>query len=613
MTKRKNNLSLEKMLALPFQRMAKLSPDGRKITFVSNMSGQGELHVLDIKTRMIDQVTHGEYGLAFVFDHYWSPDSTSMIFPRDPTSGKEKWNLYRISIPDGKVTQITDSPENSDVDGKQSPIDESVAFISDRSGSYQMHLAKLDGSYIGQFTEDVGNVIPVLSDWYWSPDGQFTVFSRLAPENPQQYDIWMARVDGSDEKRLISVASGSQEVVNHISKDGSMVLITSDYSGTHRAGIYHLEEDEIKWIGDGTSEEEGVCFAADDSSVIIVRHADAESKLVVFDIASGESTLLRLPPGISSAGKDPIDGRLLLVSHEDSTHRHHYLLYDLENHTSDEILEAHYGDFTPDSFHPEEYVSYPSSGGVTIHALLYRPKDILPEERLPALIVPHGGPTLHYIRGFREPVQVLVDLGYVCLLPNVRGSTGYGAEFRDACLKDWGGKDLDDIEHAVTYLKQLDFVDGDRVGIYGASYGGYLAYMALTKKPQLWKAGAAVSGITDLKILYDESETLFPPLRLFMQGLMGNPEDEESLWKDRSAVNFADRITAKLLMIHAANDPRCGITQAEIFREKLLEHGYKEGEDFEYRILEDRGHFSDSTKQKIEYYQYLIDFLERYL
>ncbi|MFX1484401.1 MAG: S9 family peptidase, partial [Promethearchaeota archaeon] len=459
MTKGKSKLSLEKMLALPFQRMAKLSPDGRKIAFVSNMSGHGELHVLDIKTRMVDQITHGEYGSTFVFDHYWSPDSTSMIFPRDPTSGKEKWNLCRVSIPDGIVTQITDSPENSDVDGKQSPIDDSVAFISDRSGSYQMHLAKLDGTYIGQFTEEVGNVVPILSEWYWSTNGQFTVFTKWAPENPQQYDIWMARTDGSDEKQLVSVACGSQEVINHISKNGSMILFTSDHSGTRRVGIYHLTEDEIRWISDGTSEEEGVCFATDDSNIVVVRHADAENTLVVYDVGSCESTLFKLPSGVASAGKVLIDNRLLLVSHEDSTHRPRYLLYDLDNHTSEEIIEAHYGDFKPDRFHPEEYIAYPSSGGVTIHALLYKPKDVLPEERLPAIVIPHGGPTLHYIRRFREPIQVLVDRGYVCLLPNIRGSTGYGAEFRDACLKDWGGKDLDDIEHAVAYLRGLDFVD----------------------------------------------------------------------------------------------------------------------------------------------------------
>lgn len=106
MKKRTSKFSLEKLFALPFQVMAKPSPDGQRIAFVSNMSGQGELHMIDIRSRKVEQITNGEYGSNFVFEHYWSPDSSSLIFPRDPTSGKEKWNLYKINCNDGKVTQL---------------------------------------------------------------------------------------------------------------------------------------------------------------------------------------------------------------------------------------------------------------------------------------------------------------------------------------------------------------------------------------------------------------------------------------------------------------------------------------------------------------------------
>jgi dipeptidyl aminopeptidase/acylaminoacyl peptidase len=200
------------------------------------------------------------------------------------------------------------------------------------------------------------------------------------------------------------------------------------------------------------------------------------------------------------------------------------------------------------------------------------------------------------------------------LLPNVRGSTGYGKEFRDACLMDWGGKDLDDIEKGVEYLKSLDFVDPTRIGIYGASYGGYLTYMAMTKKPELWKAGAAVNGITHLKGMHEQSLKNYPLLTVYLEGQMGKPTDENlPLWEDRSPVNFAHKMVAKLQIIHAVNDPLCGIKQAEVFRDKLLEHGRKEGEDFEYVILKDQGHFTDSIEQRIEYFEHLLDFFERNL
>ncbi len=427
------------------------------------------------------------------------------------------------------------------------------------------------------------------------------------------YDIWTARVDGTEERKIISMEGGSQEIVNHLSRDGSMLLFTSDYSGTKQVGVYFMGSEDIKWISASGFPEEGVCITDDGKQVVVIRHVDAEQKLVLYDLATGEGFLLKIPPGVASAGKNLVDGQYLLVSHQDSTHRTRYLLYDLDNHSHEEILPALYGEFSSEDFHPEEYISYPSTDDTIIHAILYKPKDAQPREKLPCLVIPHGGPTIHYIRGFKDTAQVLVDRGYVCLLPNVRGSTGYGAEFRDACLMDWGGKDLDDLEYGVKYLKGLDFVDPTRIGIYGASYGGYLAYMAMTKKPHLWKSGAAVSGITDLVGMYEQCMTTFPPVSVYMVGQMGNPPDNKELWADRSPVNFADKMTAKLLIIHAVNDPRCGIKQAEVFRERLLEHGSKEGEDFEYKVLEDRGHFSDSIEQRIEYYEYLLDFFERSL
>lgn len=613
MKKRTSKLSLEKLVALPFQILAASSPDGQRIAFVSNISGQRELHVIDINTREIVQLTKGEYRTTSMYKHNWTADGKSLIFPEDPTHGKEKFDLYKITYPDGEVTKLTDSSEILDAEGKQSPVSDTIAFLSDRSGSWQIHTMEGDGSNIRQLTREAGNVMLVLSDFYWSPQGEEIVYTKTAADSFQCYDVWMVRLDGTNERKIISLEGGTQEILNHFSKDGSMILFTSDNSGTKQVGVYYTKSEEIKWISATEFPEEGVCITDDGREVIVIRHVDAEEKLVVYDITTGEDSLLKLPPGIASSKHTILDGRHLLVEHQNSTNRSRYLMYSLDDHTNEEILPAHYGKFNSEDFHSDEYISYPSEG-VTIHALLYKPNDLQPGEKLPALIIPHGGPTLHYSRGFKDTAQVLVDRGYVCLLPNVRGSTGYGAEFRDACLMDWGGKDVEDLANGVKYLKDQDYVDETRIGIYGASYGGYLTYMAMTKKPELWKTGVAVKGFTDLKVMYDQSKAMFPPLAMYMEGQMGKPTEENlPLWEDRSPANFANKITAKLQIIHAVNDPRCPFKQAEIFRDRLVQAGRKEGEDFEFKILKDRGHFSDSIEQRLEYYEYLLDFFERNL
>jgi dipeptidyl aminopeptidase/acylaminoacyl peptidase len=198
----------------------------------------------------------------------------------------------------------------------------------------------------------------------------------------------------------------------------------------------------------------------------------------------------------------------------------------------------------------------------------------------------------------------------VVLAPNIRGSTGYGVEFRDLNRYDWGGGDLEDVAHGAAYLKSLPYVDGARLGVFGGSFGGYMTFMQVVKKPELWKAASAAVGVTDLRLLYDESMEHY---KYYLRLQMGEPDENAELWRDRSAVHFAGRLKAKLQIIHGLNDPRCPITQARVFRDRLLELGYREGKDFEYVEFGDQGHGSADIEHKIKWFTLLADYMARYL
>ena len=138
--------------------------------------------------------------------------------------------------------------------------------------------------------------------------------------------------------------------------------------------------------------------------------------------------------------------------------------------------------------------------------------------------------------------------------PNIRGSTGYGVLWRDANIKDWGGGDLEDVAAGAEYLKTLPFVDSQRIGIFGGSFGGFMSFLAVVKKPDLFKVGVPWIGITDLHTLFEEDMEHF---KYYFRQQMGDPEKDYDLWRDRSAVTHADKLRAKLLILHGANDPRC--------------------------------------------------------
>ncbi len=314
--------------------------------------------------------------------------------------------------------------------------------------------------------------------------------------------------------------------------------------------------------------------------------------------------------GVASGPKLVLDDSALLISHTSTTSRPELMLYEIESGQKRTILPAEYGSIDPQIFSPERYVSYKSFDGLAIAALLYFPQDRPPGERLPAIVIVHGGPTWQFFRGFDPFAQFLVDRGFVVLEPNIRGSTGYGVKFRDMNLYDWGGGDLEDVAAGAEYLRSLPFVDSQRIGIFGGSYGGYMTFMQAVKKPQLWRAAVAWVGITDLHKMYQSSMEHF---KYYLRWQMGDPEENAALWKERSAINYAGNLQAKLLIVHGANDPLCPVEQARIFRDKLLELGCKEGDDFEYHEFADEGHGYTDIAQKIRAYRLLADFMERRL
>jgi len=607
-------ISLEELISLPVQFIGNPGRTSRRICFASNKTGRMELHLLDFEKQEFSQLSNGEYPISPLGWHKWAPDDTYLLFPKDPIQGNEKNDIYKISVPKGRVTQITNTPESRDDLGEVSHDGKWIVFFSDRvDGIAQLFRMRSDGSEVTQLTEHTRPV----SFWYdasISPDDEWIAYNANESENLQNLDVWVVKMDGSERKKLFEVRDGSKELAKAWSRDGTMLLISSDHAGVDQAGVYFLNSGDVKWFGDAGAPELPVKFTGDGKQIIVGRDIDVEQKLLLYDIETGVETPLDIPSGFAGAVHTTFDGNHLLVGHQDSTHRMRFILYDLIKHSFEEVIPAEYGRFSPEDFHPDEYISY-SSGDTTIHAILYTPKNLEPGVKLPAIVMPHGGPTEHHIRIFHHYAQVFASEGYVSLHPNVRGSTGYGVEFRDACLNDWGGKDLDDIEAGVEYLRNLDYVNPDRIGIHGGSYGGYMTFMAVTKKPDLWKAASAYVGITSLKHLYETDKDEFPALAYYLEEQMGKPEDEGvlELWEDRSAINFVESMSAKLQMIHAENDPRCPIEQSEIFRDQLIELGRKEGEDFEYVRLTEEGHGSFDKDQRVRMMRHVLDFFDRNL
>ena len=598
-SRRRGHYSIEDILRIPQVYSRRVSHSRERMAFFWDKTGRLELYLMDLVTREVEQVSKGDMPKSVRTRPVWSRDESWLMLTRD-VKGNEQHDLYRYVIKIGEFEQLTETPRAQEVPQDVGPRGDWFSFTSNRDGPVALFKIRADGSEVVKLAEHRN---PVRGG-RWSPDGERLAYGVNESENLKNQDIWLVKADGSERRLLIRVKEGSRETFGDWSPDGRYIAFGSDSTGYGRVGLFDMEEGVTKWLSPGRYDESSIEFSRDGSMLLCTRNRDACRELLIYDVESGEERVLNLPPGVASGWNFVLEDKFIVGGFSTTDKPPYLFLYDLKGDEVETLIPAELGSLKEEWFVEGEYIKYRSTDDLDIYALLYKPKDI-GEERLPAIVIPHGGPTAQYFRSFNKLAQLLADRGYVVLLPNVRGSTGYGVEFRDMNIKDWGGGDLEDIASGVEYLKGLPYADPERFGIYGGSYGGYMTYIATVKKPELWRAACAHVGITDLLSLYENSMSHF---KYYLRQQMGDPEKDRELWMDRSALHHAEKLRCPILITQGLNDPRCPVQQARIYKEKLDELG----KEYEYAEI-DYGHGSQDLTERIETYRRLLDFLERRL
>ena len=243
-------------------------------------------------------------------------------------------------------------------------------------------------------------------------------------------------------------------------------------------------------------------------------------------------------------------------------------------------------------------IKYKSFDGLEIPSIIYE-TNIQGEKN--AVIYVHGGPWSHIGDFWNITIISLVASGFNVIAPNFRGSTGYGEEFRSLDIGDPGGGDLNDIIYARNYAKENKL--GEKIAIMGYSYGGFMSYLATVKAPELWDAAVAGAGVVDWEMMYELADAAF---KHFQALLFANKNE---LKKDRSAINFADKLKVPICIIHPQNDSRTPLKPVLKYIEKLLEHG----KTFEAHIIPNMGHVVTNIEDIYNIIFPAIVFLKKHL
>lgn len=605
---------IEELASLPTLAHPTVSPDGDEIAFYYDVTGRNELQVLDVESGTITQWSGGQVPRNARWFVRWDDDGERVLFHLDD-DGNEQNDVHALGR-EGDTAPVLEMDGQvmlSDVHG------DSLFVGSSRDG--QMNVYRHDET-TGE-TEKLTEYERAVWGAHVSPDGERIAYATNETDDYDNRDVYVAASDGSDARNLEIGAVGAEAVPVDWGPDGRRLLVSDNTEDLGRVGVYDLETDEVTWYGTGEYEEGGVSFHPDGERIVASRDRDALSLPVIYDLATGEGRELDVPEGVASFGQTGnvvlADGRLIF-QHTTPTRRPELVAYDLETDDYEVLVEAEYGPFDPTDFADAEYFTVESDGvpetpakavehepyeELEIGALLYDSG----ERPSPLIVNPHGGPRARDSKSFDLYTQVLVSQGFSVLQVNYRGSTGRGREFVETLIDDWGGAEQGDVAVAAEHVAEYDWIDEDRIVVFGGSYGGYSAYWQVVQYPDIYDAGIAWIGLTDLEEMF---ETTMPHFRTeLMEKYLGTPAENPDLYAERSPISHAENLDAPLLLVHGVNDRRVPVSQARLFRDRLEELSYEEAEDYEYRELGEEGHASSDQDQKLRMFRLLTDFLDR--
>jgi dipeptidyl aminopeptidase/acylaminoacyl peptidase len=510
---------------------AALSPDRTQVAFVRS----GDLFVRGLNDEGERQLTR---DIRDVSGPVWSPDgkriafivaATKRVNEDAPYAGdkvvftrvdREPGRLAVVTASDGAVRQFGESPG-----GDESPrwLDANRVVFQRMSADVRTREVVIADAQTGAETVLHRDVDPKFWSLTYlnaepvpSPDGRWVAF--ISDEDGWDHLYVSSVTDG----RLMQLTRGRFEV-SRFQWASDSKRIVFDRNDEDAPGTRHIvvatftsspDDATIETLTDGTGTNTDARWSPD-SAHLVYAHTDARNSSDLFVVAaSGEATPRRLTDSMPQA----IDRERLVEP---------------------------------------RFVRYPGPGGASVPAYLFVPSGLDRSKRAPAIIWVHGdginqnydGWHIHRDYGvYYSFHQYLVQQGYVVLSVDYRGSIGYGRDWRQGHYRDLGGSDYQDIAGGVDYLKTLGYVDAERVGIWGLSYGGFMALQALTVTPELFRCAIDVAGVEDWNDWYRD------PGGPWILGRMGTPDENQHLYRRLSPIYHLERVVRPLLVLHGTSD-----------------------------------------------------------
>ncbi|HLO96740.1 MAG TPA: prolyl oligopeptidase family serine peptidase [Burkholderiaceae bacterium] len=589
---------------------AQLSPDGKTMAALRDVKGRRNIVVVDLATRkatIITSFTDGDVaGISWINDNRL----LFSIYDRERGSGDQiAGGLFAINKDASDFRQLSERswvtegqkllPSSTHymevvLDGQRRTDDILVSVGSyqarGRSSSNVYQLNTLTGRSRLLTLGGPGDVFNWVLDTKQVPrvassmrDDVVTIHVRDSAEAPWREVLSYNQLD-------------TQAGIHPLEFDAEGNLYVAAYAGNDTTGIYRMDmktgelsKDAVAALK-GYDLDGGLIFTLDGKELLGVGYEASRPGVYWINErrAAIQAAVDKELPGKHNSiqVRGPKDAPIVLVASSSDRDPGSYFLFDVKAGTFEGVGRVRPW-IKPEQMRPTSFFRYPARDGLSIPGQLTLPAG---EGKFPLIVLHYGGPWVRPIHwGFDPYVQFLASRGYAVFMPAPRASTGFGFKLFKAGWKQWGLGMQDDVADGVKYLIDQGKIDGNRVCIMGASYGGYMTMMGLVKEPKLYKCGINWIGVTDPSFMFTVTWTDFNRFGgsgADIKAWIGDPEKDAEQFRQTSAVHRAAEIKQPVLMAYGGLDVRVPLINGEKMRDALRPHN----QNVEWVVYPDEAH-----------------------
>lgn len=624
-------MTIEDSLAIKNVGSPQISPDGNRVAYTISEWDKKEnrrvshIYLVSSGGGNPIKLTNGEKGES---SPQWSPDGSRLAFLADREKGNQIWI---IPADGGEAVKLTEE-ENGVQSFRWSPDGKQIAFVTrdvpkDKEAREKKKKDKFDSITVDQdlryshlwtinveskekkrLTEGEFSV----SSPQWSPDGKSIAYSSSKSgaqesiftdiSNDRDSDIFVIAATGGEPRKLTT--NPAPDANPQWSPDGKWIAyVASNDSWAAKTDVMLISArgGSPKNLTSGFIESAGggLSWSQDGKTLYFSSGVGMHSH--VYSVPTAGGNVAQITQGNRNFGQFDIslDGKKIAYTASDSRTSDDIWIASLGKNDARQLTDANpqLKDF---AVAETEIIKWKGPDNFDIEGLLIKPLGYEAGKKYPLILQIHGGPYGRFANTFNSRNQIWAANGYAVLMPNPRGSTGYGNKFTVANIGDWGGKDFEDIMAGVDAVIAKGIADADKCVVMGGSYGGFMTFWTVSQTDR-FKAAIGHAAISDWYSFHGQSD--IPGLMEY--GFKGTPWDVPENYRRWSPMTYVGKVKTPLMITHGERDLRVNIQQGEQYYRALKKRGV---EVVFYRYpreghgIQEPNHVIDLTQKQLEWF-----------